>query len=175
MARAAIRYAQAVLDIALANNNASDVNGDMELIASTVKNNTELATFLLNPVISAQVKENALNEIFASATTGTKRLFQLLTSNQRFEILPAIAEKYTALYDESRGVQNAIVTTAVPMSTELEAKVLEKIKEISSKKITIQNVVDPSIIGGFILRIGDTQYNASIENKIQRLKREFSN
>jgi len=175
MARAAIRYAQAVLDIALANNNASDVNRDMELIANTVNTNAELATFLLNPVITAQTKENALNEIFATATSGTKSLFQLLTSNQRFGILAEIAKKFSELYDESRGVQVAIVTTAIPMSAELEVKVLQKIKEISDKNISIQNVVDPSIIGGFILRIGDIQYNASIENKIQRLKIEFSN
>lgn len=175
MARAAIRYAQAVLDIANANNNASDVNRDMEQIAEVVKENAELATFLQNPVIKAQVKENALNEIFASATSATKGLFQLLTANQRFEILEAIAKKFNDLYDESRGIQVATVTTAIPMSQELEVKVLNKIKEISDKNISIVNVVDPSIIGGFVLRIGDQQFNASVQDKIQRLKREFSN
>ncbi|MNE52672.1 ATP synthase subunit delta [compost metagenome] len=57
----------------------------------------------------------------------------------------------------------------------MEAKVSEKIREFSSKKITIENIVDPSIIGGFIIRIGDKQYNASIANRLQVLKREFSN
>ena len=175
MARAAIRYAQAVLDIANANNNASDVNRDMEQIAEVVKENAELAVFLQNPVIKAQVKENALNEIFVTATPATKGLFQLLTSNQRFEILVEIAKKFNELYDESRGVQVATVTTAIPMSKELEVKILNKIKEISNKNISIINVVDPAIIGGFILRIGDQQYNASVLNKIERLKREFSN
>jgi len=175
MARAAIRYAQAVLDIANANNNASDVNRDMELITEVVKENAELAIFLQNPVINSQVKENALNEIFAKVTSGTKGLFQLLTSNQRFEILAEIAIKFKELYDESRGIQVATVTTAIPMSKELEVKVLSKIKEISTKNISIVNVIDPAIIGGFILKIGDTQYNASVLNKIQRLQREFSN
>nr|WP_317631223.1 ATP synthase F1 subunit delta [uncultured Flavobacterium sp.] len=175
MARAAVRYAQAVLDIANANNNASDVNRDMEQIAEIVKENAELATFLQNPVVKAQVKENALNEIFASATPATKGLFQLLTSNQRFEILADIATKFSQLYDESRGVQVATVTTAIPMSKELEVKVLKKIKEISDKNISIVNVVDPTIIGGFVLRIGDQQFNASVNGKIQRLKRELNN
>jgi F-type H+-transporting ATPase subunit delta len=57
----------------------------------------------------------------------------------------------------------------------LEAKVLAKIATFSNKKITIQNIVDPSIIGGFILRIGDNQYNASVANRLQTLKRELSN
>ena len=73
------------------------------------------------------------------------------------------------------GVEVANVTTAIPMDSELEAKVLAKIATLSDKKITIQNNVDPSIIGGFILRIGDKQYNASVSNRLQVLKRELSN
>jgi F-type H+-transporting ATPase subunit delta len=69
----------------------------------------------------------------------------------------------------------AKVTTAFPITAELEAKVLSKIKEFSSKKITLINTVDPAIIGGFILRMGDQQYNASVANRLQQLKREFSN
>jgi F-type H+-transporting ATPase subunit delta len=61
------------------------------------------------------------------------------------------------------------------MDAALEAKVLAKITTLSDKKITIENIVDPAIIGGFILRIGDKQYNASVANKLQVLKREFNN
>jgi len=61
------------------------------------------------------------------------------------------------------------------MSAELEAKVMAKIKEFSDKNITIENIIDESIIGGFILRIGDMQFNASIINRLQVLKRELSN
>jgi F-type H+-transporting ATPase subunit delta len=74
------------------------------------------------------------------------------------------------------GVEVAKVTTAIPMDAALEAKVSAKIASFSSsKKITIENTVDPSIIGGFILRIGDKQYNASIADRLQVLKRELSN
>lgn len=61
------------------------------------------------------------------------------------------------------------------MDAALEAKVLAKIATLSDKKITIENIVDPSIIGGFVLRIGDNQYNASVANRLQVLKRELSN
>jgi F-type H+-transporting ATPase subunit delta len=73
------------------------------------------------------------------------------------------------------GVEIAKVTTAIAMTVELESKVLATIATISDKKITIENIVDPSIIGGFILRIGDKQYNASVANRLQELKREFAN
>jgi F-type H+-transporting ATPase subunit delta len=72
------------------------------------------------------------------------------------------------------GVEVAQVTTAIPMDAALEAQVLAKLQP-SDKKITIENIVDASIIGGFILRIGDKQYNASVANRLQVLKRELSN
>ena len=73
------------------------------------------------------------------------------------------------------GVQVAKVTTAFPITPELEAKVLAKIKEFSNKTVTIQNIVDESIIGGFVLRIGDKQYNASVASRLQTLRRELLN
>jgi F-type H+-transporting ATPase subunit delta len=73
------------------------------------------------------------------------------------------------------GVEVAKVTTAFPMDAALEAKVLAKIATFSDKKVTIENTVDASIIGGFILRIGDKQYNASVANRLHVLKRELSN
>jgi len=69
----------------------------------------------------------------------------------------------------------ALVTTAIPLTAELEAKVLAKIATFSNKTVIIQNSIDPTIIGGFILRMGDKQYNASVANTLQNLKREFSN
>ena len=99
-----------------------------------------------------------------------------MMENKRFEILDGIAIEYNRLFDVSNGVELAKVTTAIPMDAALEAKVSAKIATISSsKKITIENTVDPSIIGGFILRIGDKQYNASIADRLQVLKRELSN
>jgi F-type H+-transporting ATPase subunit delta len=173
--RAAIRYAKAILDLALTNGVAQEVYNDMASIASTVNDNEELSTFIQNPTIGVGVKEAALTEVFADANGLTKGLFHLLFENKRFEILADIASQYKIQFDEMNGFEVAKVTTAIPMDSDLEAKVSEKIREFSNKKITIENIVDPSIIGGFILRIGDKQYNASIANRLQVLKREFSN
>jgi len=60
------------------------------------------------------------------------------------------------------------------MTDKLEAKVLAKVKELTSKSVELENIVDDTIIGGFILRIGDKQYNASVANKLNNLKREFT-
>ncbi|QSB27303.1 ATP synthase F1 subunit delta [Flavobacterium sp. CLA17] len=173
--RAAIRYAKAILDLADSKGVAETVNNDMKLIASTIGNNAELSTFIQNQTTKVEVKESALLEVFANVNGVTKGLFHLLFENKRFEILEAIALEYIKLFDESNGVETAKVTTAIPMDAALEAKVLAKVATLSDKKITIENIVDPSIIGGFILRIGDQQYNASVANRLQVLKRELSN
>ena len=172
--RAAIRYAKAILDIAQVNNSTQAVNSDMTSIVNAIKDSAELKDFLQSPIVKGEIKFSSLNEIFASAQKETKGLFQLLLVNKRFELLNAIALQFTALYDELNGIEVAKVTTAFPITTDLEAKVLAKIATFSDKKITLQNIVDPSIIGGFILRMGDKQYNASVENRLQNLKREFS-
>ncbi len=173
--RAAIRYAKAILDVAHSKGVATEVNSDMESIAATINGNAELRTFILDPTTKVEVKESALSEIFADINGVTKSLFRLLFENKRFEILNTVASEYNKLFEEMNGVEVAKVTTAIPMDAEMEGKVLSKILTFSNKKIIIENIVDPSIIGGFILRIGDQQYNASVANRLQVLKRELSN
>ncbi|SDI11135.1 F-type H+-transporting ATPase subunit delta [Flavobacterium omnivorum] len=173
--RAAIRYATAILDLANSKGVAEVVNNDMKLIASTINGNLELSTFIQNPTLKVEVKEKALLEVFAGIDLVTQGLFHLLFENKRFEILEGIATEYSKLSDVMNGIEVAKVTTAVPMDAALEAKVKATIAILSDKKITIENTVDASIIGGFILRIGDKQYNASIANRLQVLKRELSN
>jgi F-type H+-transporting ATPase subunit delta len=174
--RAAIRYAKAILEIADSKQVASEVSTDMVLIEKTITSNPELSSFIHNPLITTETKKNVVSEVFNGVNPVTKSLFQLLLDNKRFEILDGIATEYNKLFDNMNGLELAKVTTAIPMDAVLEAKVSAKIASISSsKKITIQNTVDPSIIGGFILRIGDKQYNASIADRLHRLKRELSN
>ena len=175
MSRAAIRYAKAILDIAQTSGKADAVNNDMKSIVTAVSESADLKDFLTSPIIKIEVKKSALSEIFSNVEKETNSLFHLLFENKRFEILEAIAIQYNKLFDESNGIEVAKVTTAFPITAELETKVLAKIAEFSNKKITIQNIVDPTIIGGFILRVGDQQYNASVASKLSELKREFAN
>lgn len=174
MSRAAIRYAKALLSLAVEQNKAETVNNDMLHIAKTIASSEELSTVLKSAVIKADDKKNAAEAIFPSIDGISKGLFGLLVSNKRFDILASVAGKFTDLYKDHIGQEVATVTTAIPMTEDLELKVLAKIKELTSKSVSVENVVDESILGGFILRIGDKEYNASIANKLNRLKREFT-
>lgn len=173
--RAALRYAKAILDVSNAKGNAEVVGTDMKTISDAISQSSELKLFLENPVVKGESKLTALNEIFASANADTKNLFSVLLQNKRLDILEAITAQYAKLYDELKGVEVAYVTTATPLTPALEAQVLAKVKELSTKEVTIVNEVNKDIIGGFIIRLGDMQYNASIANKLSQLKREFNN
>lgn len=174
MSRAAIRYAKAILDMAHSKGVASEVNNDMLHIAENLEANAELKNFVESQIISNEVKERATTEVFEASHNITKGLFRLLKENKRFEILGAIATEYNRLFEDMNGIEIAKVTTAVELDKDMEARVLSKVLEFTNKKVVIENVVDPEIIGGFILRVGDQQYNASVANRLNVLKRELS-
>ena len=172
--RAAIRYAKAVLSLATDNNTTDVVNNDMELINNTVAQSKDLKDMLYSPVISSSIKKSALLEVFKGINPATVNLIDTLITNKRTDLLPEVASKFITLYEQQKGSQIATVTTAVPLTEALEAKVLAKVKELTGKDAAIKNIVDESILGGFILRVGDTQYNTSIANQLSKLKREFT-
>ncbi len=175
MSRAAIRYAKAVLQFANESNTTEVVFGDMQSVHGTISASKELRLMLKSPIIKAEDKKQALVTIFKDQSDTTKGLINLLIDNKRSDILGGVAESYVNLYNESRGVKVAQVTTAVALNADLEGKVLAKVKEMTgSDSVTIENTIDESIIGGFILRVGDLQYNASIANQLGNIKREFS-
>lgn len=174
--RAAARYAKALLEISVENGSTDAINNDMILISQSVAQSNELKTFLQNPIIKDQIKLNALLEVFTVVSDGTKELFKVLMQNSRFEILVAICTEFQKQYDVYKGIAQVVVTTAVTMDANLEAKVVAKAKELANgREVVIENKIDESIIGGFILRIGDQQFNASIAHQLQVLKRELTN
>jgi F-type H+-transporting ATPase subunit delta len=172
--RAAIRYAKAVLSLATEKKVADAVANDMKSISSSISDNAELGLMLQSPVIRSSDKKAVLTEIFGKTESTTKSLIDTLIANKRIALLGDVANKYTQLYDDMRDTQIARVTTAVPLTDALKTKVLKKVKELTGKTSELENIIDESIIGGFVLRVGDLEYNASVANKLNNLKREFS-
>ncbi len=172
--RAAIRYAKAVLALAQEQNIAEAVNADMSLVANTIEASKELKDVLFSPVVTSDVKKSALLAIFPNVSKSTTDLVNTLITNNRIDLLGHVATKYVTLYNEAIGNQEAIVTTAVALTGDLETKVLAKVKELTGKNVTLKNIIDETVLGGFILRVGDLQYDASISNQLNTLKREFT-
>ncbi len=173
--RPAIRYAKAILDLAVEKKTTDALEKDMRSIVSTISESSELREMLASPVVHLSQKKNALLEIFKGSHSITEEAISMLANNKRINMLNEVALKYLILNERLKGQDVAFVTTAVALTPDLEKKVLEQVARLTEKKVTIQNKIDESIIGGFILRVGDLQYDTSIANKLSNLKREFTN
>ncbi|MCP9199334.1 ATP synthase F1 subunit delta [Gramella sp. GC03-9] len=171
--RAAQRYAKAILSLAKDKKVTDAVEKDMQTILQTVENSRDLENMLTSPVVRNNIKKSALLEIFKNLDVVTKGAIDILIENGRINILHIVARQYIIQYNEMNNVRQAVVTTAVPLDGELEAQVLAKVKELTGSKATLKNIVDEDIIGGFILRVGDLQYDASVARNLSRLKREL--
>ncbi|RKR14742.1 ATP synthase F1 subcomplex delta subunit [Maribacter vaceletii] len=172
--RAAVRYAKAILDLAVDNKSVDAVEADMRSIVSTIAESKELRDVLESPIVNGETKKSALLAVFSGSNTITQGAISNLIANKRISILNEVALKYIILNEQLKGKDIAFVTTAVPLTASLEKKVLEKVTKLTGKEVTLENKVDESILGGFVLRVGDLQYDASIANKLNNLQREFT-
>ena len=170
--RVANRYAKALLEYALQQNALEAVFADMTLIDKTIKSHKDLE--LISPIVKTTVKKNVLSKIFTMVTPETQRLFELLIHNGRLPILGVVAEKFVVQYNIYTNQKTAVVTTATPLDESTRKEMLQKVMILTkNNNVTLENKVDKNIIGGFILRVGDVQYNASVAHKLNRLKQEF--
>ena len=171
--RAAIRYAKAILSVATDNQASEKIQLEMDEISHTIASNAALNEALKSPVVKLSEKAAVLDKVFNNFSPELKSLFQTLAQNKRIDLLEEISLQYKQLYDQLNNKEVATVTTAVPMTSAMEAKVMAKLKTLSSKKISLKKTVDETILGGFILRVGDQQYNASVSNQLNELKNKF--
>jgi F-type H+-transporting ATPase subunit delta len=175
-ARPALRYAKAILNLAKETKVETEVNADMQLIATTISENPDLDVMLNSPIVKLSYKKKVLNALFTGKVNVVSLgLFDLLQENKRMNILHSIAKQYSIIYDYYKNIDIAKVTTAVPLTKELEKKVLDKIVDLTGNKAVLENIVNPSILGGFILRVGDMQYDASFSHHLNELRKEFDN
>lgn len=168
--RAAHRYAKALLSLASEKNQLQEVDEDMRLIHQTIKDSKDLRLLLKSPIIKSDLKLSSLKEIFKEVSAQSKQLFEVLIANKRINLLPQVVQAFIALVNKMNNVTTAEVITAIPLTGELEKKVLRKIKELTGNEATLKKKVDKELLGGFLLRIGDLQYDASISGKLNNLK-----
>ena len=173
--RVALRYAKSLISLAEERDVLEQVKGDMEIILSVCEESQDFSNMLKSPVVKADKKSAILNQVFGNKISELSLSFlNLLTSKKREAILGAEAENYVNLYNESKNIVSATVTTAAAITEDIKAQVLTQLKSVvGDADVRIEERVDASLIGGFVLRVGDLEFNASVANKLQKLKREF--
>ena len=134
-------------------------------------------TVFLSPAVPAAQKSAALDRIVPNAPQLTRNFLHILVDRDRLDQVPGIVDALRELINVQRGIVTADVTTAVPLDTELEQVVAQKLAQHlgrEPRQITIRSHVDPSIIGGVIARIGDQVIDDSVRGRIERLRRSLA-
>lgn len=169
------RYAKALFDFAKENNSVREVFDDLALFSKTLKENRELQVLLRNPVIEAHQKHKIFESVFNGTLHDiTYKFLALLLKQKREPALDTICEEYFKLYNTENNIRQVSITTAQPLSPELKGKIVGLIADQTHATIELDEIVDPSIIGGFVVKMDDYYLDSSILSKINRLKQEFS-
>lgn len=175
--RAASRYAKSILDLAQERGNLPQVKEDMDLFAKTLEQNRDLRLLLRNPIVKHDKKLAILRAIFGGKVSEvTEKFFTIITQHNRESALEWVATEFQSQYERLRGIQVAQVTTAQPLTPALREEVTQLVRrQTGLQSITLTEKVDESLIGGFVLRIGDQQIDDSVRNRLRKLRSEFTN
>ncbi|MDX1629864.1 MAG: ATP synthase F1 subunit delta [Fulvivirga sp.] len=174
--RVTSRYAKSLLELAEEQNALEEVLGDMKLFAKVCKESRDLVLVLKNPIIKHDKKNAILREIFEGKVHNlTLSIFDISTRKNREALLPEMAKEFQKQYNLFKGIEEAKVTTAVPLSDDLRKELEAIVKKISSKsEVEFSEATDEGIIGGYILKVGDRQIDDSIKSKIKALELKLS-
>jgi F-type H+-transporting ATPase subunit delta len=173
--RAAIRYAKAMYDIASEENFIKEVYKDMSLIKQLYGDSSDFRSLLSNSQINYHDKKRAILSLLENNNAITEKLIDLLIHNKRVPIIGDIAISFIHLYNKYNDIKEATVITASPINDDLKSIILSKINVSDSKSISLTNIIDSSIIGGFIIRFDGKEYNASVKQNLNNLKKELTN
>jgi len=161
--------------MALENKDINRWQSDLRKVAALMRD-TALLSLVNNPRISGEEKSQNLKQRLGDVNPLAIKLVLLLAAKDKLAALDDIAEEYQALVDNYRGIEGteiAEVTTAIPLDNDYQLKIAQRITEIVGKPVMLRPKVDPAIIGGIIIRVGDKLIDGSIRSKLAALRKDL--
>jgi len=169
------RYGKSLIDLAQEQNALEEIRTDMAFFVQTLKVNHELQAVLRNPIVPHIKKIRILEAIFgAHVHKATLSFFRIMINKSRGEILYPTAQEFINQYNIIKHIVKAAVISAAPLSEENKQQIVNELQRTVGGNIELQTKVDPALIGGFVLKVGDLQVDTSIANSLARLKHDFS-
>lgn len=175
--RIASRYAKSLIQLAEEENKLDRVLEDVESFNTLVKESKDFKNFIKSPIIQLTKKKAIIGALFNGKYDElTVKFLEILTQKQRESFLPEIAQEFILQYRAKKEISTAVVTVANELSDDLKALIQKKLQESGATfdKVELEVKKDPSIIGGFILEIGNLIYDASVSQRLNKLKKEFT-
>jgi len=168
------RYAQALMQQAVAENKLPGIAADMLVISKTCADSKDLRNTLANPVINQQQKLNALLGIFKGLDASVLGFIKLVCSKNRENLLPDIADAFLSQYRSHQGIEKVTVQSAAAVSEQDQQSIRQFIKQkTGAKEIELHTEINPNVIGGLVIKFGDNLLDSSIAAKLRKLKKEL--
>jgi|AntRauTorcE11897_2_1112592.scaffolds.fasta_scaffold13787_2 F-type H+-transporting ATPase subunit delta len=172
--KVAKRYAKSLLDLSLENNSLDKTFEDMQTVLRAIGESRDLELMLLSPVLQPSQKVKALEAVFTDHVEELSMKFiRLICSHGREKMMKGIVAEFIAQVKVHKNIIEAYVTTATPLDDSSREKVKSIVKESHNGTVELHEAVDASLVGGFILKVGDQRIDASVASKLRKLKREF--
>lgn len=171
--RIAKRYAAGLWDYALSVKEEESIVKEIQSIIEIIKGSKDFRLFLKTPILETERKIKVANEIFKSFSKTIQHFIILVIRQNRENDLLSIAEEFLHIYDKYRGIQRVTITSAIPLEDNIISDILTTYGGIDKQKVQVENKIDKSIVGGYILRLGDQQLDASVKTKLENLKKQF--
>ncbi|MBD1397251.1 ATP synthase F1 subunit delta [Pontibacter sp. JH31] len=172
--RIASRYAKSLIELAQEKGVLEQVNEDMNMFARTLDQNRELKLLMRNPIVKSDKKLAVINALFKGKVNEmTLAFFKIVAQKGRESVLEFIAPEFTKQYNLYKGITTASVTTAMPLTEELRNELGQRLVAQTGQKVELEEKIDPSLIGGFVLRVGDQQIDSSVKYNLSKLRNKF--
>lgn len=166
------RYAKALFDLAREQNAVGEVETQLNLLVNAIDHDGDFRAFLAAPGIPAAKKIEAVKASFAGQLLPiVLNTVGLLVERGRHNDLPGVLNAYLTIAGDALGRVDAYVTSAQPMTLGDKDKLANKFGALLSKTVRVHNETDASLLGGLTVRIGDTLYDGSLRNKLERLEK----
>ncbi len=172
----ASRYAKSLLELCLEQGNLDTTLADLEVMETALQSK-DLMYLIKSPIVKTDKKLQIYQEAFSSKMGKlSNAFFELIFKKGREAHLPVIIEEFKSQVNAHRGISSVTLTSATPIGADVLEQIKKGLAESSEtlSEINVETVVDPSLIGGFKLMIGDKLYDASVAHKLERLRKEFA-
>ena len=176
MKSASLQYATALADIALEQGAADPVKKQLADFGAAYAESSELRNILSSPAVERVTKHGVLEKI--AARLGASRIVRnflfVVTDNQRTHLLPEILQTFDTVIRQRQGMAEAEVTSAAELTAAQKTTLQQTLERLTGKKIQAKYSLDPGLLGGAVVRIGDTIYDGSVRNRLNQMRARLS-
>ncbi len=172
MKSASLQYANALADIALAQGAAEPTARQLDDFGTAYAQSAELSTFLASPAVTIDAKHAVIEKIIArlGASRILRNFLFIIADSHRTQLLPEIIATFQQVLRQRQGIAEAEISSAVELSAAQKTEFAKTLARLTGKKIETKYSLDPALIGGAVVRIGDTIYDGSLRNRLNELR-----